>query len=278
MLLGAFLLVVLNLPDSVTDRAKGVVREATAPLQAAVTGLTRKTRNAVEAVRGLGGLVVENEKMSAELVHLRNEVRHLRNLEEENRRLREQLGYAARNQRRLIPGEVIARDISGWWQTLRLGKGTVDGIELNMAVITSDGLVGRTIAVSPRTCDVLLVSDPTCKVSAKIARVGVFGIVSGRGLSGGGRVVCEMNFMNKDAAIREGDEVVTSGLGGVYPKGLLLGYVEQVTVDESGLYQSARVIPKADLGAVSYVFCVSEEEDPVEELLRERTTGAGGGS
>jgi rod shape-determining protein MreC len=70
-----------------------------------------------------------------------------------------------------------------------------------------------------------------------------------------------MTFINKNVAIRPGDEVLTSGMGGVFPKGLLIGYVEDVYKDDSGLYQHADVVPKADLGVLAYVFVVTEASE-----------------
>ena len=196
--------------------------------------------------------------MAAELVRLRDEVRDLRTLEKENNELREALEFARHSDRKLVPCEVIARDLTGWWQTIRLDKGSAEGVASGMAVITSDGLVGRTVSVSARTCDILLISDAGCKVSAQIARTGSFGIVSGSGPSGAGQASCQIDFINKNTPILAGDEVITSGLGGVFPSGLLIGYVDKVYTDKTGLYQKADIIPKADLGALTYVFVAAD--------------------
>jgi rod shape-determining protein MreC len=258
VVLGAVLLAVLNLPNHVSRQAKAALRESIAPLQNAVSGFGRKVRESFRSVRGIGDAISENRKMTAELVRLRNEVHDLQALERENVQLRSQLQFFQGSERRLIPCEIIARDITGWWQTIRLGKGTGDGIAPNMAVVSSDGLVGKTVDVSARTCDVLLISDPGCKVSAQIARTGAFGVIEGTGPSGSGQVVCRMRFINKNIPVQAGDEVVTSGLGGIFPKGLLVGYVDKVFTDETGLFQQADVIPKADLGVLAYAFVVSE--------------------
>ena len=268
--LGIILLVLLNLPQSISRQAKAALREGIAPLHSLLSGFTRKAREGVNSIRGLGGLMRENQTMITEVARLRSEVRSLKFLESENIALRHQLNFTAQSPRRLLACEVIARDISGWWQTIRLGKGSADGIAPNMAVMTSVGLVGKTLDVSPRTSDVLLLSDPSCKISAQIIRTGLFGIVSGQGTSVRGQVVCLMDFVNKATPVKPGDEVVSSGLGGVFPKGLLLGYVEKVFTDRTGLYQKAYVIPKADIGGLDYVFVVKEDSNPIEELLRKK--------
>lgn len=275
VVLGAVLLAVLNLPDKISHQAKAALRESIAPLQGAVSGFARKVRESFRSIRGIGDAISENRKMAAELVRLRNEVRDLQALDRENIQLRSQLQFFRTSERRLVPCEVIARDITGWWQTIRLGKGTGDGIAPNLAVVSSDGLVGKTVDVSARTSDVLLISDPGCKVAAQVARTGAFGVLEGTGPSESGHVICRMKFINRNMPVLAGDEVVTSGLGGIFPKGLLIGYVDRVVTDETGLFQQADVIPKADLGVLTYAFVVSEQANPVDEYLRCRALGGG---
>ena len=144
------------------------------------------------------------------------------------------------------------------------------GIAPDMAVVSAEGLVGKTVSVSPRTCDVLLISDPGCKVSSRIARTGAFGLVAGGGPTASGQYVCRMEFINRNLPVMPGDEVVTAGLGGVFPKGLLVGYTDQVRTNETGLYLNASVIPKADLGTLGYVFVVADHANPVDAYLRAR--------
>lgn len=272
LLVAVILIIVVNLPISVSRRVKGVFREALAPLQTSLSSLGRRWSAGLQALRGLDDLAEENRRMAAELVYLRNQVRELRSLESENRELRKQLDFTHRVERRLLPCEVIGRDPSGWWNAVRINRGAADGVRADMAVITADGVAGRTLNTSIRTADVLLISDPNCKVSARLPRTGAFGIVSGTGEVRGGRVACVMDFINKDLPVLEGDEVVTSGLGGVFPRGLLIGYVEKIYRDSSGLYQRADIVPKADLGRLTYVFVVLEEGAEIEEYLRARRT------
>ena len=265
--LAILFLVLLNLPQALSDRLKSSVREALVPLQGALTGTTRAMRDSVAAVRGLGDLHEENQRVTAELIRLQAEVRSLKDLETENENLRVQLTFSQRDRRHLIPCQVVGRDSEGWWQTLRLNKGLADGIATNLAVVSVEGLVGRIVGVSEHSSDVLLISDPACKVSAQILRTGSFGIVSGRGPSWKGQVVSRMDFINKNTPILAGDEVVSSGLGGIFPKGLLIGYIDKVYVDRWSLYQYADVITRADLGELQYVFAV--KDTPIESLYKD---------
>lgn len=272
IVLGAVFLIVLNLPLPVLRRAKMGLREGLAPLQRALSGLTHGLEKRLSDMRHAGDLAEENRKMVEELTRLRNEALQLRALERENADLRVQLGFAQRSERALVACEVIARgDISSWWQTVRLGEGSAERVTTNLAVITHDGLIGKTTDVSRHTSDVLLLVDPNCKASARLPRVDSFGIVRGAGVSLRGEAACRMDFIDKDADVRPGDEVVTSGLGPVFPAGLLIGYVERAHRAESGLYQSADIVPAADMAALRYVFVVqAEDRQPPAEPVAEQ--------
>jgi rod shape-determining protein MreC len=166
----------------------------------------------------------------------------------------------------MIPCDVVSRNMSGWWNTVRIGKGLVDGIPKNHAVISPDGLVGKTIEVSRRTAEVLLVCDPAYRVSARIERANTFGLVRGGGVNFRGHPVARMDFIDKDTEVRVGDEVVTSGLsgeGGVSPKGVHIGYIVKVHQDDSGLFQYAEIAPSATVSLLDYVFVVSETAEEV---------------
>ena len=264
LVVAALVLVFLNLPASVTNGVKSVVHEAVGPLQEIAGGAWTTVRQGAGNVRGYGGLLSENQKLSEQATKLQAQVTHLQNLEAENSALRKQLAFQHANARRLIACEILGRDPDGWWQMLRLNKGSADGVTTNRAVIAVDGLIGKTIRVSPHTADVLLLSDPNCQVSARIQRTGAFGILSGRGPNWQGNVICRLEYINKNVEIVEGDEVVTSGLGGIFPGGLLIGSVDRIYTDRSGLYQYADVVSKAEIGMMNYVFVVADsaEEKP----------------
>jgi rod shape-determining protein MreC len=254
----ALLLAVLNLPPVASQAVKNLVRETIAPLQESTNRALRGLHEGLASVRGLGGLVEENRRLSREVVRLLAQQRDNKILQRENEELRRQAGFAVRSANDLVAGEVIARSRDGWWNSVRMNKGAGDGLQADQAVVSMEGLVGKIVAVSERTADVLLLSDPTCRVAAQILRTGSFGLVVGRGPSWDGQVVCRMEFINKNVRIEPGDEVISSGLGGVFPKGLLIGYVDRVYTDRSGLYQYADVISQADLGMLHYVYAVTQ--------------------
>ena len=259
--IGLVVLAMMNLPDAASRRVKGAVRDGISPLQAGLRGGVRETRDVVRYVRGLGDLALENRALSEEIVYLRGEMRMAEELARDNRLLRYQLGFMQRFPNKLVSCEVIGRDSTGWWQTARLDKGSLAGVAEERAVITPAGLIGRTVSVSDRTADVLLLSDPSCKVSVRLARSGVFGVTAGLGAKPGEQPVCRMDYILQTADVQEGDEVVTSGLGGLFPKGLLVGRVTKVEMHEAGLYQTAWIDSAANLGELEYGFVAATEKD-----------------
>ena len=259
--IGLVVLATLNLPDSASLRVKGAVRDGISPLQGALRGGVREARDVWRYVRGIGDLALENRALTEEIVYLRGELRMARELERDNQMLRDLLGFVRRAPNRLVSCEVIGRDGTGWWQTARLDKGAEAGVAEGRAVITSEGLIGRTVSVSGRTADVLLISDPSCKVSVRVSRSGAFGVAEGLGGKLGAQPTLRLDFLSPLADVREGDEVVTSGMGGVFPKGLLVGRIARVQMDAGGLFQMAWVDAAANLGELEYAFVAATEDD-----------------
>ncbi len=264
---GLLLIVVFVLPAVLSRKGKGAVRGIVEPAERGTAGLGRRLSEAVSAIRGIGGAGEEKRDLSHELVRLQAELNKLREAEADNVRLRRAFKFQHQTPFSMIPCDVTSRNISGWWNSVRLGKGGAAGIEENHAVISPDGLVGKTTEVSTRFCEVLLICDPACRVSARIRGKEVFGLVRGAGTNLKGQPIARMDFIDKDAKILVGDEVITSGLsgeGGVFPKGVHIGYIVQTEKDRSGLYQNAQVAPSATVSLLDYVFVISDA--PEEEL------------
>ncbi|MFA5042829.1 MAG: rod shape-determining protein MreC [Kiritimatiellia bacterium] len=255
ILAGIAIVVLVNLPGSTTARMNAFLRDATAPISLPMARL----------LAAGGGLfqdktpIAHQTQLLAEIAQLRLELRQAQLLEQENRALRQMLGLSAHVGRRLIAAEIVARDVNAWWQTARLNKGSTDGIAIDMAVITPEGLAGRITRISRTTSDVLFLVDPACRISARLARSDAFGIVQGQGISWRGQASCRMDFIDKAAPIMPGDEVVTSGLGGVYPSGLVIGRVAQAHLDPSGLYQTAEIVPTSNFRSLDLMFVMSND-------------------
>jgi rod shape-determining protein MreC len=262
----AVLVVLLNLPLPASLRLKAFSRENMGPFQSAAMLIVHKAREGFRLVFQARSAISQRQALVEEIANLQHKVRTLQSLERDNEALRESLGFRDRSQRRLMLAEIIARrDTSGWWQTITINRGSRDGFRPNLAVVTARGLIGKIRMVTPHTSEVLLVTDPNCRVACRLTRTGAFGILRGQGFDGAGRKDMEMllpalparmEYIDKTSEVHREDEVVTSGLGGVFPEGLLVGYVDRVGADPTGLHQHAFVVPAANMTAMKYVFVV----------------------
>ncbi len=261
--------VLLNLPLPLSMRIEAGARDNFAPFQNFMSMALYRLRGVVVSLGRIGAIQDERRAHVAAIAELRERVDRLERFEVENQVLRRQLGFSILSPRRLLLCEVVARgDFSGWWRTIRLGKGEADGIRTGLAVTSVEGLVGRVHAVSRHTCDVLLLTDPNCRVAAQCTRTGAHGIVRGAGIRLAGDSPlemlaavrpCRMDYVPRAQELQPGDEITTSGLGGVFPEGLRVGEVVSTELDGSGLYQRADIRSLADLGGLKYAFVVMEQ-------------------
>lgn len=214
----------------------------------------------------------ENRELLKELADRENLRHQVLELQKENYRLREMLDFKERKDYELLPAEVIARDPSNWFETITVNRGSLHGVKKNMAVITSQGLVGNILKVSRTSSRVLLLTDSRRAVSALVMRSrepGDVGIVEG---SSGESVSLRMTNLPPEANIQPGDTIISSGLGGIFPKGLVIGTVLETGLDQYGLLQQAVVLPAVNFNRLEEVFIVMEfpyEQEEQEEEKQE---------
>ncbi len=277
-------LVVLNLPLAVTRPLRTAARELLTPSQTALIRFSQSFRFWWEGWMGAGRLARENDRLKGEVVLLRGELERSEQARRENAELRRLLDLKEAARVPMVAAEVIAReDGGGWWQTIRINRGSNHQIRPDLPVVALEGLVGRTSHVTPNTCDVLLISDPNSKVAIRLATLGVFGILRGEGLAISGMPQFDVvlpaanpsiEFLTKDQPIPAGERVVTSGLGGVFPPDLRVGEIVEAAPDASGLFQRARLRPAVDLARLRRVFVLLRPEEEAAGA-RNRTMSEG---
>lgn len=257
----------LNLPLPTALRLKASSSDNIAPFQngwaALVTGWGRTRTVLADAT----AYTTEKVELEQEIASLKFQLQEYKGLEERYENLKKLMEFKKTNKRKLVLCEVVARgDTVGWWQSITLNKGAADGILPNRAVITKDGLIGTTQRVSKNTTEVLLIMDPHSQVACKFERTGVLGILRGKGVPLGGDPLLEMlwnvnpsemTYIQKDHQLIENDQVVTSGLGGVYPEGLVVGFMSKIRLHETELYYCADITLAADFNELKYVFIVN---------------------
>ncbi|MBD1927598.1 rod shape-determining protein MreC [Trichocoleus sp. FACHB-90] len=152
----------------------------------------------------------------------------LTELQNQNQKLQELLGYVQQRKQKAITAPIVGRTPDNWWQQVTLGRGTEDGIQEDFIVMGTGGLIGRVVKATPNTSRVLLISDPSSRVGAVVSRSRVMGYIRGYGSN---RVV--MQFFDKVPDVRRGDVVATSSVSKLFPPGLPLGRVESVNLEKT---------------------------------------------
>jgi rod shape-determining protein MreC len=224
---------------------------AAEPLQAGASEAASLLGGLGDSLFGGSRLRRENEQLREEVGRLRREVQQGRERAASAERLERLLDYRAASGYEMVPASVIGHDATGLYQTVLLDRGAADGVEHEQAVLTPDGVVGRVIKVFPRSALVLLLTDRSSGIDAIVQRTRDQGVVQGAG--GGG---CELKYLDRSAVVEIGDYVVTSGMGGRFPKGLWIGQVSGVNRG-GDLFQSVEVRPTAALGRLEEVWVVT---------------------
>lgn len=230
----------------------------TSPVQKVVRGIIGGVGSVWRGYFFLFGLQEENKDMKQELQELKLQVNKYREADLANQRLRALLNFKKSIPTPLMPAELVAFDPSGWFQTILIDKGKNDGVVQDMAVVSAEGLVGKVIGVSGRHAKVLLILDGNSAVDALIQRTRARGILEGLGHNR-----CLLKYVQRNEDVQVGDQVITSGMGGVFPKGLLLGKVQEVIRGNSGLFQRVEVEPAVNFSRLEEVMVVVQP--PVED-------------
>src|SRR5436190_8220961 len=255
LIFGAILGYFLSFGPESTQKFKAGVYRLLAPFLTGGSGIKKQITSVRSGLKSLDQLEHENATLQVENRELRATNQALRDAEHEVNRLRHALNYRERSVFKLIAAEVVTRDSSTWWRTVTINRGNRDGIEADMPVATDVGLVGKVTTVSDSVSVVLLISDENCKVAASIEGSREQGIVSGERVIAGLNPLLNLNFLSKQADLKPGQKVYTSGVGGVFPSGLLIGVVKTFRLRE--LDGQAQLTPAVDLSHLEDVFVVT---------------------
>ncbi len=218
------------------------------PIQSVFTS----TLDSIEEVYDHYFLLVDASKENVQLKNQLNTLareKHL--LQEEVRRLT-RIGrlneYQTLKSGKSVVATVVGKDATQWVKTVFIDKGTDDGVHENLAVITDAGVVGHVIQAGLNSSKVLLLADRRSAVDTLFRKSRVPGVVVGLGTD-----TCEMKYVPVTAEVKAGDWVLSSGLGGVFPKGLVVGRVLSVIQSKQGLFQEIQIAPGADFSRLEEV-------------------------
>ncbi|MFC1577320.1 rod shape-determining protein MreC [Candidatus Omnitrophota bacterium] len=190
-------------------------------------------------------------RLKGKLSSLESEVAGLNGLRRENQRLKELLSLKKETPYKVEPAKVIARDPSNWADSVIIDKGRRHGVKPGAAAFTGMGLAGRVVESGNSSSKILLITDPNIKVGVIFRKNGEGGLLTGR--SGGD---CKIVYISLDAEVAEGDEVITAGYGGGFPKGISVGRVVKAGKEPGRLYKYAIVKPSQNLSKIEEILCV----------------------
>ena len=246
-------LLIFSLPQRATSRLKLAISSLFLPLFGLLNTAQQLPVTAADAVMPRRALLKEVGELQNENQQLRIQMVQAAATAQENDQLRALVGWQRQTPWRLKLANVVMRDPANWWRTVQIDLGSRDGIRENLPVLTPDGLVGRVAAVGLTRSQVVLLGDPYCRVSALVENpahdVGIIG--AGRPID---TSLVELTYLSGNAVLKPGQNVVTSGEGGIYPRGIPIGQIVDSRTVEFGLYTEARVKLSVDLGALDQVW------------------------
>jgi rod shape-determining protein MreC len=223
-----------------------------APLQAGSFSVARGFSDTWSNITEFSKLKEDNRALKREVSEHRRDTVTLKDLSLENKRLRSEIGAPVRKEFITVFATVIGKSVNTWQATVILDKGYNSGIRKQMAVATADGLVGQVMSTTASSCLVQLIMDQKSAVGVRLQNSRATGIVEGEGQEN-----LRLNYLAKDVKTVKGEDVLTSGLGGVYPAGMIVGTVASAGKNTNGLFQDVRVSPTVDFWTLEEVFIIT---------------------
>ena len=242
---------------SETGFLRKMVLEAAAPVEDTINISLQNLHDVWKRYLFLVGLDDENRRLRKRNAGLTEQLNRYREGSLEAMRLRKLLELRESFPQRAVAARVIDRNRSSLFKTLLINKGTADGLRVGLAVLSDQGVVGRIIETSWHASRVLLLIDGNSNIDGLIQRSRAQGILQGAGSAG-----CSLKNISRAEEVLAGDVVISSGLSGVLPKGLLLGVVTGASRKEGGLFQKIDVAPAVDFEKLEEVLALTTDMKP----------------
>ena len=242
-----------------TDKAALAISE---PVQNTLHWMIEGTWDSIENYLLILNTKSINQEMSLENRKLLNEIASYKEMSLENERLKKLVAFSNEQEGKKITAEVIAQDVSPEFRMIRVNKGSEHGIEKGMAVIVPEGIVGRVLRVSTKYSDILTLLDSSSAVDAIIQRNRARGVIEGLAEN-----LLTMKYLRRTDEIQENDVVISSGIGSIFPKGLVIGKVISVHKKSYGITQQVEVSPSVDFSHLEEVTIIEPVKNPNEEEL-----------
>jgi rod shape-determining protein MreC len=256
-------LILMSLGDK---QPKGVefmdalLMEICSPFQKASTFVIKNVRRVFQEYLFLFHLQKENVMLQQRIAELQKENHQMKEMALANERLKRLLEFRENISSPVVAAEVIGQDPSSWFRSVTINKGEKDGVRRGMAVISPQGVIGQILRTSPYHSTVLLITDYNSAIDSIVQRTRAKAIVEGLGENR-----CQLKYLLRTEEVVVGDVVVTSGLSGNFPKGLMVGEIRKVEKHGSGIFQYAELAPSVDLARLEEVLVITESSPTLRE-------------
>ena len=256
LLLVNFVLMAWNAKDPASENSivRVWIQAVASPVQSGVAVVSNNVGGFFGDLLAWRAAVTENRSLKEQVDQLQVEVQQRQALQTENERLRGLLDLKSQSDYKTVPAMVIGRDSSAWFDAVMINRGSSAGVDLNMPVITAEGVVGRVVAVSPISAQVALLSDNKSAVGAVVGQIGNNSIspIKGTGKS----EFLEMNYVSGVEPVEVGMPVLTTGQDGIYPPGLKIGEIAEVRAGSATSPHQILVKPNVPAGSLKEVSVV----------------------
>jgi len=245
-----------------------LLMEICSPLEKASVVVIKTVQNTFREHVFLVNVEKENRVLRRKVTELQEENRRMTEVKLANERLKQLLQFREETPLSMVGAEVIGQDPSSWFKSVTIDKGEKDGVKKGMAVICPGGIIGQILKTAPDYATVLLITDYNSAVDSIVQRTRAKAIVEGRGENR-----CQLKYLLRTEEVAVGDAIVTSGLGGNFPKGLMVGEVKKVDKKGHGVFQYAELAPSVDMTKLEEVFVIMEplrSSPPQEEKVKKR--------
>ncbi len=230
--------------------------EAFAPIQRGTLSMKERVVQMVDHYLLIVDTSKNNVVLRKNVSELKNTIFSLEEVQKENERLKKLLQFGKEIPRKKVLAQIVSWDSSSEFKVLRINKGSSDGVKLMSPVITMDGLIGYIYRSSQHYSDILTILDQNNRVDSIISSTRSHGIVEG--FSG---FKCHLKYVNRTEEVTIGDDVITAGLGDIYPKGIKIGKITKVDKESYGITQSIEVTPSVNFHKLEEVVVLIQTAD-----------------
>jgi rod shape-determining protein MreC len=233
-----------------------VVTEVVSPMQEGIASSKKNFSSMWENYLLIVNTSKENTVLKKQISRLENDLTNMDEVRKENLRLKQLLNYSEGVSPNRVLAQVVGWDSANEFKVIRINKGTNNGIKVMSPVITDQGLVGYVYRATPNYADVLTILDQNNRVDVVVERTRTHGIVEGVF-----NFKCALKYIMRNEQVEVGDKLITAGVGGIYPKGVKVGMITEISKENFGMTLSIEVVPSVDFDKLEEVLVLLPIED-----------------